>query len=119
MHRDDQVAPIPDLPALTPGTGKFDPKASSMSGQPSSDHAADRTQVGEMNEVAILVADAELALSLDQGACHRPSMWRALGAEERRLMRVSGRAFRHASRSGADRPRVSLRPDTAPPSYAR
>ena len=53
-----------------------------------------------MNEVAILVADAELALSLDQGACHRPSMWRALGAEERRLMRVRGRAFRHASRSG-------------------
>ena len=55
-----------------------------MSGQPSSDHAADRTQVGEMNDVAILVADAELALSLDRGGCHRPSMWRALAAEERR-----------------------------------
>ena len=52
-----------------------------------------------MNEVAILVADAELALSLDRGACHRPSMWRAPGTEERRLMRVRGRAFRHASRS--------------------
>jgi hypothetical protein len=37
-----------------------------------------------MNEVAILVAAAQLALSLDRGACHRPSMWRALGAEERR-----------------------------------
>ena len=32
--------------------------------------AADRTQLGETDEVAILVADAELALSLERGACH-------------------------------------------------
>jgi len=32
--------------------------------------AADRTQLRETDEVAILVADAELALSLERGACH-------------------------------------------------
>ena len=41
----------------------------------------DARLAGEGNDAAVLGADAELALSLDRGARHRPSMWQAVSAE--------------------------------------
>jgi hypothetical protein len=42
----------------------------------------------ERDDSAVLLVDAELALSLERGACHPPEMWRALGAEASTLSRA-------------------------------
>ena len=48
--------------------------------------AADRTQVGETDEVAIVVANAELALSLERETCHRPEYVAAAGRRGKRAL---------------------------------
>ena len=45
----------------------------------------DARHVGEGDNATILVADAELALSLERRACHGPRMWRARSGEASRL----------------------------------
>jgi hypothetical protein len=70
------------------GTRRCDPKASSMSGQPSSDHAADRTQVGENERGCHPRRGCRACAVACRGACHRPSMRWALGAEERATSRA-------------------------------